>query len=76
MQVTIVDISDPKNHENKQWSDGIVFFSDEWLLRKRQCMNFIKSQNKVFDRKIHGRKCIVKEIQNELGKEFLSKNHI
>ena len=78
MQITIVDIKDSKNYENKNWQnvEGMIFFSDEWNSRKDQCQNFIKAHNKVYSKKIHGRKCEVKEIQSEEAKKFFSQHHI
>jgi hypothetical protein len=76
MQITIVDIANPKNYDNKDWPEGLIFFSDEWNFRKSQCQNFINSHNKVHDRKIHGRKCVVKEILPEIGKQFIATHHI
>ena len=37
---------------------------------------WLLSNNKIYDKKIHGRKCIVKEIQSQEGKNFFDKHHI
>lgn len=77
MQINIIDISDSKNYNKKDWpEDGIILFSDEWSLRKEQCQNFIKSQNKVFDRKIYARQCDIKQITNIKANSFFDKHHI
>ena len=77
MEITIINIADIKNYEKKNWDqEGIILFSDEWELRKKQCQNLIKSKNKVYDQKIHGRKCLIKEISSIEGKTFLEEHHI
>lgn len=77
MKYSIIDITDPVNWELPNYSiNEISIFSDEWTLRRTQCINFIDSHNNQFTTKIHGRKCEVKEISNILGKEFLNNNHI
>lgn len=74
--IYIIDIANASNYDKKDHYDGIVFFSDEWQGRKEQCENFIQSQNKVFERKIYGRKCSIKQISNIDGKLFFDKYHI
>lgn len=75
-KINIVDINDPKNHEFKKWEDEIIIFSDEWENRKNQCENFLNSLNHIYEKKIHGRDCIVKEITQEKSGEFLDEYHI
>ncbi len=72
----IIDIADTQNYEKKDWPDDVLFFSDEWQLRSHQCKNFINAHKKIHTRKIHGRKCIIKEIKPQEGKEFLKQHHI
>ncbi len=77
MKINLINIDDAKNYDKKDWAKGeTIIFSDEWNLRKKQCQNFIKAHNKIYDRKVHGRKCTVKEISNVIGKDFLNNNHI
>lgn len=73
---TIIDLSDNSNYEKRELPGGIVFFSDEWNLKRHQCQNIINCNNGVFNEKIYGRKCVVKQISSIIGKEFLETNHL
>ena len=72
----IIDITDVNNYEKKDWPNDILIFSDEWEHRNYQCQNFINAHNNIHLEKIHGRKCVVKEIKSRKGKDFLSTHHI
>ena len=72
----IIDIADAQNFEKKDWPDDVLFFSDEWDFRNYQCKNFINAHQNIHEEKIHGRKCIVKEVQAQEGKDFFKKHHI
>lgn len=54
----------------------LTIFSDEWENRQYQCKNHIKSILGVNEKRIYGRKCKVKEINKEIGRNFFEKNHI
>lgn len=54
----------------------ITVFSDEWLNRNIQCKSHLKSILGIHNKKFHGRKCKVEEIEKETGREFFEKYHI
>ena len=51
-------------------------FSDEWLYKKEIVKSIIKNKLGIIDNRIFARKCVIKEIDNNLCKEFLDANHI
>lgn len=78
-KIQIIDISDKNNYDKKDWicEDNLIFFSDEWNTRKSQCLNYVRSFNGEYDRKIHGRKCIVLKINDtKVAKSFIDEYHI
>ena len=75
-KMIIIDIADVNNYDKKDWPNDILIFSDEWENRNHQCQNFINAHNNIHLEKIHGRKCVVKEIKSRKGKDFLSTHHI
>jgi len=60
----------------KQGVQLLTVFSDEWVSRKQHCQSHIKSILGVCSRKLHGRKCLVKEINKVQGREFFQEHHI
>lgn len=54
----------------------ITIFSDEWEKRKNQCKSHIKSILGINDARLFARKCEIKEIQKEEGRDFFEKYHI
>lgn len=77
--IQIIDISDKANYDKKGWlcEENLIFFSDEWNLRNSQCINYINSCNGNYDRKIHGRKCVVLQINDSaVAKLFIDDYHI
>jgi len=72
-----------KNYHFKKYKDCldaginlITIFEDEWLQRKTQCKNFIKSKLKIFDKKVFARKCKIQQVSKKEAKEFYEENHI
>lgn len=51
-------------------------FEDEWLEKQNIIKSIIKSKLNIYDKIIHGRKCIVKEINSEEAFKFYDANHI
>jgi len=54
----------------------LTIFEDEWLLRKQQVMNLIKSRLGVFDTRVFARKCEVRIIAQKQAMSFHESNHI
>ena len=54
----------------------ISIFEHEWQMREKQVKNFLKSSLGVFERKIHGRKTVVRPVNPLEAKRFLENNHI
>ena len=54
----------------------ITIFEDEWLHRKAQVKNFLKSVLSVNSINLFARKCKVSEISKELGRAFFEEHHI
>lgn len=54
----------------------ITMFEDEWINKKEQCKNYIKSVFGIFEKKIFGRKCLIKEVENKTSNDFYNKYHI
>lgn len=53
----------------------ITIFSDEWNFREQQVKNFLKS---IIGnpKRIYARKCDIKEINRDVGKQFVNDHHI
>ena len=63
---------------NKKGIRLITIFEDEWVLKKdivKSKISYILKKNNS-DNRIHGRKCIIKEIDHQLKKQFLDANHL
>lgn len=56
----------------------IHIFEDEWELKNDIVKSKLKNLLGINDKrtKLHGRECIVREIDKELAKDFIDKNHI
>ena len=54
----------------------VVIFSDEWTTRNKQVKNFLKSLLHLNKQKIDARKCDIKIIDNDLGRNFCEEYHI
>lgn len=54
----------------------ITIFEDEWIFRKNQCKNYLKSVLGVFDKKVQARKCEIKRVNKVTSNEFYEANHI
>lgn len=53
----------------------ITIFEDEWLYRKDQVKSFLQSVLGV-NQKVYARKCVIKNVEDDLAKEFINNNHI
>jgi len=51
-------------------------FEDEWIFKKEIVKSIIKSKLEIFDNKILGEKCQIREIDSKLSSNFLDINHI
>lgn len=51
-------------------------FEDEWNYKKEICKSVIMSALKQYEHRIYARKCVVKEVPNDLYVEFMINNHI
>lgn len=73
---------DKKYHFNKmkqannEGIDLITVFEDEYVGRKGQLINLLKSKCGVFSKKVYARKCQVVELNFQQTKDFLDKTHI
>ena len=54
----------------------IHIFEDEWLFKKDIVKSIIRNRVKKINNTIFARKCVIKEIDSKLCKEFLENNHI
>lgn len=54
----------------------IHIFEDEWVNKKEIVKSIIKNRLKKTDNSIFGRKCLIKEIDSSICKNFLNNNHI
>jgi hypothetical protein len=54
----------------------ITIFEDEWINKKDQCKNYIKSVFGIFENKIFARKCIIKSLDKKISNDFYNKHHI
>lgn len=54
----------------------ITIFEDEWLERKSQVKNYLKSVLGVYKKRVYARKCTVEEVPKDIAKKFLEDNHI
>lgn len=61
---------------NKKNYDLIHVFEDEWLEKSQIVKSIIKNRLGVHDRRVYGRKCVMKSVPKVDEKEFLNNNHI
>lgn len=54
----------------------ITIFEDEWIYRKDQVKNFLKSTLGIYNKKIPARKCEVKELNKGMAEKFIDDYHI
>lgn len=54
----------------------LTIFEDEWVNKQSQCKAFLASALGVFERKVHGRKCEIKNIIKKEANLFYSDFHI
>jgi len=54
----------------------ITIFEDEWVYRKKQVLNFLKSVLGIYEKKLFARKCKVKRVDSKEAIKFLHENHI
>jgi len=78
----------PKNNKNSTYhynkmiqanEEGIrllTIFEDEWINRQEQVKNFLKSVLGICYLRIFARKCVIKEVDCNIAREFLDQNHI
>jgi hypothetical protein len=64
------------NECEKQGIQLLHIFEDEWHYKKEIIKSIIRSKLNIIQNKIYGRKCIIKEIDAKISKEFLENNHI
>ena len=74
---------DSKYHLNKTENCNLLniqlihIFEDEWINKKEIVKSIIKSKLGLFNNRIYGRNCEIKEIiDNDLVKNFLNNNHL
>jgi hypothetical protein len=60
----------------KKGIELIHIFEDEWVNKNEIVKSIIKNRLKKTERSIFGRKCIIKEIDSFICKNFLNENHI
>lgn len=72
-----------KEYHHKKYEDClskgirlITIFEDEWSQRQQQCKNFLLHTIGHHDRKIHARKCKIKEITKKEANTFYEGQHI
>lgn len=54
----------------------LTIYSDEWICRNKQCKGHIKSILGINNQRLFARKCQIKEIDKDIGREFFQENHI
>ncbi len=60
----------------KQGIQLIHIFENEWLTKQEIVKSRLKNILGQFDKTIYARSCYIKEINNEISKNFLNENHI
>ena len=60
----------------KQEIQLLHIFEDEWIDKQEIVKSIIKSKLNILENTIHGRKCIVKKVDNKLCSDFLNENHL
>lgn len=54
----------------------ITIFEDEWLNDKQLCLSRINAALGINQNKLQARKCVLKEVPQEVARDFLNKNHL
>jgi DNA-directed RNA polymerase subunit RPC12/RpoP len=54
----------------------VTIFESEWQERNNQCMGHIKATLGISDIKLHGRKCVIKEVSKKEAQQFFDDYHI
>ena len=60
----------------KQGIQLVHIFENEWLYSRQIVKSRLKSLFGIYDKIIYARKCSIKEIDNEISRNFLDENHI
>ena len=60
----------------KQGIQLIHIFENEWLTKQEIVKSRLKNLLGVYDKTIYARKCIIKEVDSKISKEFQDENHI
>lgn len=60
----------------KEGIELITLFEDDWRDRNIQVWAYLKAKLGVFERKLHGRKCQVRDIDRQVGIDFMNNYHI
>jgi hypothetical protein len=51
-------------------------FEDDWVNKKTLVKSFLKSKLGIFEKKINGRQCQVREVDSKVAYNFLDENHL
>lgn len=54
----------------------ITIFEDEWINKKQQCKNYLKSIFGKFEKRIFARKCNVQKIDKKISNKFYNDYHL
>ena len=54
----------------------IHIFANVWRFKKDLVKSFLKAKLGIFDKKLHGRKCMIQEIPYSIASEFYDRNHL
>lgn len=54
----------------------VHIWEDDWMYRNKIVKSIIRNKIGVINNRIFARKCIIKEIENNVDKDFLENNHI
>ena len=60
----------------KQGIQLIHIFENEWLTKQDIVKSRLKNFFGIYDKIVYARKCVIKEVDSKLSKEFQEKNHI
>ena len=61
---------------NKKKIRLIHIFSDEWKFKREICESMIKHRLGITNNKIYARKCTIKEVPKDMGRDFFNSTHI
>ena len=54
----------------------IHIWEDDWILKKEIVKSIILNKLNMINKKIYGRKCIIKNVTSKIARKFLDENHI